>query len=119
MQVHIKKMNRVIETTDDRGGLGKTIGFYEMKSEAEAVAKGRGWYGGDARLISTRILQVVEIVDGSPVAKNYVLDNTFSDPVALEVDLVQDARDKLEAVQAKAKSTFTAEELAMLKLNLP
>ena len=51
---------QVRATTDDRGGLGKVIGYAHIKTVAEALAKGKGWYGGDAAIKRFRCVFVKE-----------------------------------------------------------
>ena len=37
-------------TTDERGGLGATLGYFRAEAAAQSAARGQGWYGGDGRV---------------------------------------------------------------------
>lgn len=103
----------VVETTDDRGGRGETIGYFESKSVAKSMAEGRGWYGGPADVSPVTILSM----QFDDKTLHYVLDRRSAEPVQLNVDLVRSAKETKEQALAKLLKTMSATELHALGIN--
>lgn len=110
----ITKVFRVQETTDDRGGLGAVIGYYRSPLAAKTVAKGRGWFGGDADVsecaiitLNGRFYPIEEGMDGGiPVNM-------------LEKDMPKEAKRLRDDAWRKVTETLTQAEIEVLGLEEP
>ena len=90
---------QVRETTDDRGGLGKVIGYAHTQSVAEKLADKKGWYGGMAKVIRFRCIFISEGVTHSGSTNVYLLAQ--EEPISS--DEIHD--DSVHAISGLAKLT--------------
>lgn len=74
---HIEQAYKVSATTDDRGRIGETIGYYTTKINAGKAAKGVGWYGGAGDIKAVWTIhhddRIYVLADAQPI----VLDRTL------------------------------------------
>jgi len=90
------------QTVDERGGLGRLLGYFSTRALADTAAEGQGYYGANGHVHVQPLLRVIEshpiIGHDGGVARRvtyFLLKQT--DPVLLQTDVVL-----TDAQQAKA-----------------
>lgn len=96
---------RVREVTSEYGGLGRLIGIFSTQENADAAAKGQGWWGSDGN-----IEPLFAIPDEAHPGRFFILIQ--ADSVQLDLNLPQ-----IEAeLKAGALAKLSPEEKAVLGL---
>lgn len=102
MSAKFVEVSAVYETYDETGAAGKCIGIFSDSSVAKSFSKCKGWYGGDAKVVS----KVAMEVDG----EYYLLESKFP------IDLDGKKANYEKMVREQALSRLSDEELRVLGL---
>lgn len=100
---------KVVETIDDRGGEGATLGYFKAEGTAKLNAKGKGWYGGDANVYKVYATNI-----GNHTYELFTGRYSTGVPTPIDVDGEQKKRD--EELRAQTKASLTDEQLRVLGL---
>lgn len=108
---------QVRETIDDRGGYGETIGYFSNQTDAEAAAKGRGWYGGvaDVREVYAVVRSGMSISAGDQTLAVILAEGAT---VTVDVDLVKQKKELTESAKKKLLATLTRQEMDALGIKV-
>lgn len=110
----LTQVYRVQETTDERGGLGDDIGYFRSQIAADHAAKGRGWYGGDARVTSCWIVTVE--------GRFYPVETYYEDGIPVDMldkDMPKEAQRLRATAWEKLTAALSPEEIEILKIKAP